>query len=309
MNPFALTMAALLLSSLPLLAQESETERLKKEVAKLKADIAALEERQVEMARQKKLLEDKFLSATAPAPVPDEGKRDVKAALAALEAVRVAEDRAKAAAYGRNTYLAFKVITGKVTAVADEIGLVVLSVGGDDGVREGGEFTVYRGGDFVAKVVVDRVDRKWSAAKIVLKKQDPRVADQVSNAVSVSPPKAEAVPMGPKAGAELLALRKELDEVRNQVRQLTDRLVPSYQGPGVSVEEAPEPLREHLGILRGLLVRRVREGSPAEKAGLKANDVIPDLLEAQLVEALESGMPIHIVRQGAKLRLPGAKGR
>ena len=309
MNPFALTVAALLVSSLPLLAQESETDRLRKEVVKLKADIAALEERQVEMARQKKLLEDKFLSATAPAPVPDEGKRDVKAALAALEAVRVAEDRAKAAAYGRNTYLAFKVITGKVTAVADEIGLVVLSVGGDDGVREGGEFTVYRGGDFVAKVVVDRVDRKWSAAKIVLKKQDPRVADQVSNAVSVSPPKAEAVPMGPKAGAELLALRKELDEVRNQVRQLTDRLVPSYQGPGVSVEEAPEPLREHLGILRGLLVRRVREGSPAEKAGLKANDVIPDLLEAQLVEALESGMPIHIVRQGAKLRLPGAKGR
>jgi hypothetical protein len=42
---------------------------------------------------------------------------------------------------------------------------------------------------------------------------------------------------------------------------------------------------------------------------LKPHDVIPDLLEAQLVEALESGMPIHLIRQGAKVRLPGAKGR
>jgi S1-C subfamily serine protease len=107
------------------------------------------------------------------------------------------------------------------------------------------------------------------------------------------------------ASDEVQALRKELDDVRSQVRQLTDKLLPAYQGAGVSVEDAAEPLREHLGISRGLVVRRVREGSPAEKAGLKPNDVIPDVLEPQLVEAIESGKPIDLIRQGAKQRLKG----
>jgi beta-lactamase regulating signal transducer with metallopeptidase domain/tetratricopeptide (TPR) repeat protein len=77
-------------------------------------------------------------------------------------------------------------LIGKVTAVAKEIGLVVISIGKDDGVMEGDEFTVYRGGDFVAKIQIDRADRKWSAGKVVLKKTDPRVADEVSNHIYVS---------------------------------------------------------------------------------------------------------------------------
>jgi hypothetical protein len=73
--------------------------------------------------------------------------------------------------------------------VANEIGLVVISIGKDDGVLEGDEFTVYRGGDFVAKIQIDRSDRKWSAGKVVLKKSDPRVADDVSNHIFVSGPR------------------------------------------------------------------------------------------------------------------------
>jgi len=73
--------------------------------------------------------------------------------------------------------------------VANEIGMVVISIGKDDGVLEGDEFTAYRGGDFVAKIVLDRADRKWAAGKIVLKKTDPRVGDDVSNHIYVSGPR------------------------------------------------------------------------------------------------------------------------
>jgi hypothetical protein len=75
---------------------------------------------------------------------------------------------------------------GKVTAVAPEVGLVVISIGKDDGNFEGDEFTVYRGGDFVAKIQLDRADRRWAAGKIVLKKSDPRVGDDVSNHLYVN---------------------------------------------------------------------------------------------------------------------------
>jgi S1-C subfamily serine protease len=123
---------------------------------------------------------------------------------------------------------------------------------------------------------------------------------------------AKAVTYAPKvtylaSADELRAIRKELDEVRSQVRQLSDRIVPSWQGAGVSVEEAPEELKAHLGFHRGLIVRRVREGSPAEKIGLKANDVVPDLLEAQLLQAIEAGTPLQVIRQGQKVRPAAGK--
>jgi len=87
-----------------------------------------------------------------------------------------------------------KPLEAKVTAVAPEIGLVVISMGKDDGLLEGDEFTVDRGGEFVAKIVLDRSDRKWSAGKTVLKKGDPRVGDDVSNHVFVAGPVACTIP-------------------------------------------------------------------------------------------------------------------
>ncbi len=82
-----------------------------------------------------------------------------------------------------------KALEGKVTAVANEIGLVLISVGKEDGVLEGDEFTIYRAGEFVAKITIDRADRKWAAGRVSLKKVDPRVADDVSNTIAVSAPK------------------------------------------------------------------------------------------------------------------------
>jgi hypothetical protein len=56
---------------------------------------------------------------------------------------------------------------GVVTAVASEIGAVVLDVGSDQGLIEGDEFEIARDGKKIARVKLDRVDRKWSAAKVV----------------------------------------------------------------------------------------------------------------------------------------------
>ncbi|MBI2931009.1 MAG: hypothetical protein HYY16_05110 [Planctomycetes bacterium] len=81
-----------------------------------------------------------------------------------------------------------KTLEGKVTAVSPEIGLVIVSIGKDDGVLEGNVFTVYRGGQFVAKLTIDRVDARWSAGRVNLKGQagDPRVGDDASNSIAVS---------------------------------------------------------------------------------------------------------------------------
>ena len=243
------------------------------------------------LARENKKDREEFLKATGRATPPDEPVRD---------AARRLEEVLKAPSWAPRTGSP-PPVECVVSAVANEIGLVVISAGRDRGILEKDEFTIYRGGDFVAKGVVDRADRQWSAAKITLKKIDPRVGDSVSNLIFVTPPAGAAVAAPP--ADELKALRKELDEVRKQVRTLSDTLVPAWQGPGLALEEAPEELRAHLGIARGVLVRRVREGSAAEKAGLKANDLIPDLSEAELLDALQKPAPIRILRQGRELKI------
>jgi hypothetical protein len=133
----------------------AELQYSRQKAERLQQDLGELEAKHIEMAREKKHLEEK-LNAIAQA--------------------------------GGNVNVApKKALEAKVTAMATETGLVVISIGKDDGVLEGDEFTVYRGGEFVAKVVVDRSDRKWAAGKMVLKKSEPRVGDDVSNHIFVGP--------------------------------------------------------------------------------------------------------------------------
>lgn len=83
-----------------------------------------------------------------------------------------------------------KALSGKVTAVATELDLVVISIGRDAGVNEGDEFTIYRGGTFVGKITVDRVDRAWASGRISLKgKEEARIGDEASNNVLATPGK------------------------------------------------------------------------------------------------------------------------
>ena len=67
----------------------------------------------------------------------------------------------------------------RITAIAREIGLVVISAGKDDGVLEGARFWIYRNVEAIGQIVIDRTDRKWSAGKIVTQATDPKIGDQV----------------------------------------------------------------------------------------------------------------------------------
>lgn len=67
-------------------------------------------------------------------------------------------------------------VYGKVERVDGKFGIVVISVGEDDGVRAGMEFTVYRDEGYVGKVIVTEVDKELSVA---------RVDKSVSNEVKV----------------------------------------------------------------------------------------------------------------------------
>ena len=171
----------------------AEVQYARQMAERLQQDLAALERKHIEVTRGKKSLEERVnhlnqigVSTGVRIERPFEGKPVEQA----LERRILEEKITHLSRIGVRIDIApKKPLEAKVTAVAPEIGLVVISIGKDDGVLEGDEFAVYRGGDFVAKIVIDRADRKWSAGKVVLKKMDPRVADDASNHVFVSAPR------------------------------------------------------------------------------------------------------------------------
>jgi hypothetical protein len=74
-------------------------------------------------------------------------------------------------------------IYGKVESVESARGIVVISVGEDDGVKPGMEFTVYRGDGYVGKVVVEDVDKELSVTRVDRSVSDTvKVGDNVSAA-------------------------------------------------------------------------------------------------------------------------------
>jgi len=72
-------------------------------------------------------------------------------------------------------------IYGKVKEVDGGSGIVIISVGQDDGVERGMEFTVYRGEGYVGKVIVTNVDKELSVARV-----DKSVSDKVKVGDNVS---------------------------------------------------------------------------------------------------------------------------
>lgn len=72
-------------------------------------------------------------------------------------------------------------VYGKVERVDPKFGIVVISVGEDDGVSAGMEFTVYRDKGYVGKVVVTEVDKELSVARV-----DKSVSDEVKVGDNVS---------------------------------------------------------------------------------------------------------------------------
>lgn len=73
-------------------------------------------------------------------------------------------------------------IDGRVVGVSSKMNLVVISVGEEDGVRIGFEFTVFRGSSYVGKLVVEKLYPRQAACRIVLEK----TKDQVQPGDSVT---------------------------------------------------------------------------------------------------------------------------
>jgi hypothetical protein len=125
--------------------------------------------------------------------------------------------------------------------VATELGLVVISIGKDDGVVEGDELTVQRAGEFVAKILIDRLDRKWSAGKVFQKKSDPLVADDVTNHLSFSAPRAVADPtLAP-------ALNRSLRVIERVQPTMVPMTAPEAR-PGLSPQDQVELLKARLEV-------------------------------------------------------------
>lgn len=61
-------------------------------------------------------------------------------------------------------------IDAKVVAVNEDVDLVLISAGADDGVKVGFQFTIYSGDSFVAKVIVEKVMKDVSGCRVLFKK-------------------------------------------------------------------------------------------------------------------------------------------
>lgn len=73
-------------------------------------------------------------------------------------------------------------MTGTVAMYSAQRRLVILTIGKDWGVLEGDEFLIHDDDfKFVAKVVVERVDRLWCSGRILEQRRDPRVDDFATN--------------------------------------------------------------------------------------------------------------------------------
>jgi hypothetical protein len=284
----------------------SDVDKLKAELEKQKSVTAELQ-RQLDAAKELKVEWEKLqadLQARTAAKLAElQTQLDVARIRKEQNTVPAATPRVSAPVVVTPVAPPLPVLEGKITAIANEIGLVVISLGFDDGVREGRVYPVIRDRETIATVTIDRVDAKWSAGKLVSKTAELRVGDGVRAAAVVAakpapvPAPATSLTGIPSSAEELRSIRKELDEVRGQVQSLTDRILPSWKDVGVTVEEASEPLCAQLQIGRGLLVRQVRDGSPAARI-LKGNDVIPDRTESQLMEVFRSGGTLPVRRQG-----------
>jgi Ca-activated chloride channel family protein len=165
-----------------------------------------------------------------------------------------------------------KTLEAKVTAVESQIGRVVISIGKEDGVLEGDVFTVNRGGDFLAKIVVNLADRKWSSAKVVFHRSDPRVGDDVTNLVYVAParsgvgliactvpPLAMEVVTASEDGSSVILSSKTVDAAPEMILAVirTGKFVALIRAERIAIGQVEAK------VLQGLAVGRILPGDRA----------------------------------------------
>jgi uncharacterized protein YlxW (UPF0749 family) len=75
-----------------------------------------------------------------------------------------------------------KAVHGTVVGVDEELNIVLISVGTDDEVKIGYTFTVYRSGEYLGKLVIDKVGEDWASGHMDrgLTKEFPQRGDEVA---------------------------------------------------------------------------------------------------------------------------------
>lgn len=76
-----------------------------------------------------------------------------------------------------------KPMDAKIVAVSKDVPLVMLSIGSDDGVKKGYQFTIYRESRYIGRVVIEEVYKDMAAARI-LKKMTIRAIKKGDNATT-----------------------------------------------------------------------------------------------------------------------------
>lgn len=76
-----------------------------------------------------------------------------------------------------------KSIEGKIVTFSATSQIAIISPGSSVGTQVGMRFTVYRGDEFIATIVVKEVAKDWSAAVVESKYLEPQAGDLVSNQV------------------------------------------------------------------------------------------------------------------------------
>lgn len=112
------------------------------------------------------------------------------------------------------------------------------------------------------------------------------------------------------------SLQPRLEQLRTQLRAAGPRAVAALRWAdvgargvaGAELEEMNEGLARYFGTDRGLLVLRVSRGTPADRAGLEAGDVIVEV-NGETVRSIETlrqevarsrSLEMEVVRQGAR---------
>ena len=83
-------------------------------------------------------------------------------------------------------------IRASILAVDNNVNLVMLSVGADDGVKKGHVFTVFRGEEIVAKVLVERTFRDMCSARIMIPPMTRRMIREGDKAIMKARPRDDA---------------------------------------------------------------------------------------------------------------------
>jgi DNA repair exonuclease SbcCD ATPase subunit len=139
---------------------------------------AAVEEKNDATAEQQRL-ERQILDLQDQMAEVEKNMNDVSQKLADTELVVAAyEDK-----FGKlGDVIGVPLIKGAVMAVNSELNIVLLSVGRDDKVQPGYEFTIYRGSEYIATVVIDKVEKDHCSgySKKEIQRMDIEKGDQAT---------------------------------------------------------------------------------------------------------------------------------